>query len=300
MPGWKELWWTMPEGERLFVFLHIPRTGGTSLLQVLRRQYSPPLLYEIDGARVQESIHRLATLPTSEKAQLACIAGHCPWGVHQLVGREAVYFAVVREPVSRIISHYFYVLNNPAHYLHRKVVESKMTLEEYAMSNLSSELSNGQVRLLWGDENASDTQLERALPELFERLTSEQFIGVGTTEWLYECVLALARALRWRSRFLLLGRVNSATPRCSLRVPAVVRRRIAERNWLDVQLYKFVRKKVMPDFLRREGVSMAMGRLYRLLCWGAHSMQGIAGGRLSCLTQQIAILGTTLLLASRR
>ena len=79
--------------------------------------------------------------------------GHMGFGLHDYLPQGASYITMLRDPIDRIVSHYYYVLQNQGHYLHKEVAGKGLSLEQFADSALSTELDNGQTRVLAGLEH---------------------------------------------------------------------------------------------------------------------------------------------------
>lgn len=108
--------------------------------------------YPVDGRDIAGSRTALAGLP--DRSGIDLMYGHLSYGWHELLApRESRYFTIMREPVSRVVSHYNYVRSHENHYLHPHVVEGKMTLAEYVESGVTTEVNDGQARQMSGVED---------------------------------------------------------------------------------------------------------------------------------------------------
>src|SRR5688572_9860373 len=92
-------------------------------------------------------------LSEEKKDDISVLKGHMPFGLHSHFRQEVQYISLFRNPLDRIVSHYEYVLRMPSHYLYEKVTSAKMTLKDYALSDLSGELDNHQCRSLLADQS---------------------------------------------------------------------------------------------------------------------------------------------------
>ncbi len=96
----------------LLVFHHIPKTAGTSLRDLLRRNYAPGALVELEPGRSSEwwaSWYRGLTRP--ERRSLECIVAHGANKVLPTLIEEGVEFRVItllRDPVELCASKYYY------------------------------------------------------------------------------------------------------------------------------------------------------------------------------------------------
>ena len=88
-------------------FLHIMKTGGTSLVEGLRAVASPrPCLFEI-------FLDDLVSLPRHVLEQVPLVAGHLGYEARTLLPAQFVTCVVLREPLERTLSHYGHLRGNP-------------------------------------------------------------------------------------------------------------------------------------------------------------------------------------------
>lgn len=91
----------------LHLFMHVPKTAGTSLKTALARQ--PTLashwLYHCGPFDVSSQV---AALSPRAWQDLDLVGGHFPFGIHHSLGRTCRYSAVLREPLSFLRSYFFY------------------------------------------------------------------------------------------------------------------------------------------------------------------------------------------------
>ena len=110
------------------------------------------------------------------------------------------------------MSHYYYVLQEPRHYLHGDIAGGRMSLAEYVASGITTEVDNGQTRLLAGEELSQQPHGESATPfgrcdrgmlDLAKARLAHNFAVVGVSERFDEAVVLMQRALGWRAPFYL-------------------------------------------------------------------------------------------------
>lgn len=229
-----------PRRPELLLFLHVPKAGGSTLKTILDREYSGRPTWSVNWPAGED----VAAL--EDRASIELIEGHFGFGLHRQFPQEATYITLVRDPVARVVSHFDYVRREPAHPLHRQVVEENLSLEDYVTAGLSDELENGQVRLL----------SEQGLLDEAKRNLVEFFPVVGVTERFDESLLLFRNALGWRRRPLY-ARINATGPRDRSPVDPATRELILTRNSLDADLYAFVVERLDeaigtlgPDFQR--------------------------------------------------
>lgn len=105
---------TDPNTRGSWLFVHVPKCGGTSVLRSIREAYPEPLGLELNGDQFVEKraiLARIADrLPTAR-----VVFGHRVFaGLARSMPRPARMVTVLRDPVDRAISHYNYILTRPA------------------------------------------------------------------------------------------------------------------------------------------------------------------------------------------
>ncbi|MCP4360743.1 MAG: sulfotransferase family 2 domain-containing protein [Chloroflexi bacterium] len=228
------------------IFLHIPKTAGLTLYEILNREYGRNYIYTFVGGRqrLQQSMDSFAGQTETERANYRLLRGHTPFGIHNLVPGPATYITFLRDPIKRVVSHYYYVKNNPHHLLHEAVTSQNMSLQMYLSSGINYELDNGQTRQLAGitDEipyGACDQELlDQAIVNI-----DRCFSLVGLTERFDASLLIMQRLLGWHKTPLYVrqnvSRSQSARPELS----AETRQLIEQYNDLDRALYAYGRTR---------------------------------------------------------
>jgi len=84
-------------------FLHIPKTAGQSVHHSLTGLYLPD---EICPARTNEALYKYSI---SDLSKYKLFSGHLDWSIIRLTGRFDYVFTVLRDPLDRILSFYFYL-----------------------------------------------------------------------------------------------------------------------------------------------------------------------------------------------
>ena len=87
--------------EQTLIFLHIPKTAGSTLNQIIDRQYHPREIVSISNAiENAEQINQFQNLSKSQKKKIQVIKGHTYLGWHELLPQPCAYFTLLRNPVS--------------------------------------------------------------------------------------------------------------------------------------------------------------------------------------------------------
>ncbi|MBF2000023.1 MAG: sulfotransferase family 2 domain-containing protein [Synechococcales cyanobacterium M58_A2018_015] len=229
------------------IFVHIQKAGGISLQRILRRKLGPSLPHR--AARLLSGKSQNLPLEASLRAKTPedrYFVGHCCYGVHRLLPTPYTYITLLREPVSRVISLYYYSRSNSTAFYHHHAVNK--SLEDFALHTPLMELDNGQVRFIAGDPHdcfinrTPIGRCDRSLLELAKRNIERDFSWVGLTEYYDQSLLLLAKQMNWNHCLYL--RRNTKQKNSDETISISLREKIAEQNWLDVELYHYAQKRL--------------------------------------------------------
>ena len=217
------------------IYVHIPKTAGTTLYSILKRNL------ERDRIFFAHTAADLASLPAEERVRLQLIRGHFPYGIHRCLSQPVEYITILRDPIERTISNYYYVLRSPDHHLHERVVSQKMGLKEYILECPNKQLDNGQARMISGDGfQAPFGKCGRELLEQAKHNLQNSFSVVGLTERFDETVLLMARRFGWkRTHYVRRNATEKRLPREQLD-PEILEA-VKAINALDLELYAFAK-----------------------------------------------------------
>jgi Galactose-3-O-sulfotransferase len=238
--------------DRCVVFVHLPRTGGTTVERVLGRKYGSRVIHV---ETLWQPLASVGDMPHDERAAARVVAGHVHYGVHEHIPSECDYVTMLRDPVARVVSMYRFIRGNPKHWLHDELVRSGMGLREFAETAADPGVDNGQTRLVAGVGSG-----ELALPpsELgAEDLEAAKrhlrsFLVVGLTERFDESFILLRRALGWRlPMYMSVNAAGESTP-APADDDAIAA--IRQRNRLDLELYEFA-SELFAAAIARQGAS---------------------------------------------
>lgn len=88
----------------MLIFLHIPKTGGTSIIRALSGPKTTIL-----AAKEIGDLYNDVQKPFELAAQKSnVIIGHFPYGVHRYISRSYDYATVLRHPIERVFSDFKY------------------------------------------------------------------------------------------------------------------------------------------------------------------------------------------------
>jgi hypothetical protein len=221
------------------IFIHIPKTAGITLRDIVDTQYDRHACYKIDGERIAESVAEFKALPAARKGKIRVMVGHMPFGLDEFLPQPSRYITFLRHPVDRIVSHYYFVLRDPTNYLHEEVAGRGMTLRDYAISGIATELDNGQTRYL---SNSLDLPYWKCTREHLEiaKHNLKRCALVGLTERFDESLLMLKERLGWGRVFYMPRNVTASRIRLES-LTGYDLAGIETSNALDLELYDFAR-----------------------------------------------------------
>jgi len=248
---------------RSVIFLHLPKTAGTTLNNIINRQYRDDEIYA-SGAIVQDSVAQLKAMEIGEREKIRIFIGHMGFGLHDLLAPPTTYFTILREPIDRVISFYYYVQRNGAHYLHDYVLNDDVSLDEFLTSKATLMTDNFQVRLIsgvWNDIPYGECTRETL--EQAKKNLQDSFAVVGLTEEFDQTLLLLKRALGWDNIYYMRHNVTKNRPQKDVLSPETMAL-LRSHNELDLELYAFA-KTLFAEQVERQGASFA--RDVKLFQW---------------------------------
>ena len=127
------------ERDSILIFNHVPKAGGTSLINFFKELYGADKCYRHRGRNPSDDSYSpaLETISAEDREKLRFTAGHMAHGKHTLFpGRPYLYLGVVRDPIDRIISDYYY--NRTAGRPDLKELTNKLSLSEYLKHKIDS------------------------------------------------------------------------------------------------------------------------------------------------------------------
>ena len=220
-----------------FLFLHIPRTAGTTLNCLLERHFPPEAVLSLYS---RADFDRHAHMDGESLSRLRLIQGHVLLGDYErftLYDMPVRVFTFLREPVARVISEYHFLRTWPESQMYALLNGEGISLAQYVTSDhrlLRYKGSNFMTRVLSGLDPAErpEEALATAMANLRDRVA---FFGL--TESFNASLLVLAEAMGLGD--LLYERQNVLRRPQKERADGAERELVAERNSLDAALYAY-------------------------------------------------------------
>jgi hypothetical protein len=231
---------------RSYVFLHIPKTGGITMYHVLNRQFDRSQVFTIRGIADRREFDKFSE---TSREQLQLVRGHMEFGIHSCLTEPVSYFTILREPVDRVISHYYYHKTRPDDPIYESA--QKLDLKAYVESRIGIFVDNFQTRMLAG--KWYDVPPGQLLPEALEtakRHLRDYFAVAGLTERFDETLFLLKAVYDWRNIYYMRHNVGSYRPhRVDLQsehIDAVIQAKL-----MDLELYAYAQERFAKQIEQR-------------------------------------------------
>ena len=237
----------------LFIHLHIPKTGGTTLRDIIQRQYRAEKILLIP--KLEESENILKEVSTSQINQLKLIQGHLKYGIHNHFHRRAKYFAIIRDPINRVLSTYYYVLSQKNNPQNLSTSNNQMTIYDFVQSGVNPFLINGQTKLISGKTGNIDNPIieSEELFSLAKENIENDFLFLGITEMFDETILILKNMLGWHMPYYSIANRTKKKPNYDAVNPTIISF-IKEHNQLDIKLYNITKTSLLNRIAKENDI----------------------------------------------
>src|SRR5271154_1133422 len=110
------------QNDPLLVFVHLRKTAGTTVSHVMWRQFGRAQAININAPAVQAANEKWNTMSPERRAGVKCVRGHLPYGPDLFAPRKTTCFTILRDPVERVVSEYYFNLRNPGEKFHAVLI----------------------------------------------------------------------------------------------------------------------------------------------------------------------------------
>ncbi|HEY0080868.1 MAG TPA: polyhydroxyalkanoic acid system family protein [Pyrinomonadaceae bacterium] len=234
------------------LFLHIPKAGGQTLGEFVYNQcraeesgedalLKAGVAYLTYGFLKEPDLSVPAHVRSLlQRRDLRAVIGHFWFGLHEHVARPSNYITLLRNPLERVVSLYYYA----------KLSET-MSMEEFVTSPPFKEVDNDQTRRIAGDDPEIGGCTSETLRKAKENLR-KHFAVVGLTERFDETLVLLKRRLGWTREVLSYPRNVNPHRMPTASLPQAVVDAARRRNELDFELWQYA-SALMDEAIAAEG-----------------------------------------------
>ena len=232
------------------IFLHLPKTAGTTLNRLIEWEYPLSEMYSVDPVFFEWSAARLYRLPSERLARTRMFKGHMLFGLHKVLPQPATYITVLRDPIDRVISAFYFMRNYKLHPLYWKFRFQNYTLEDFVRW---SRRDNVQSKIIAGakyEEPCTAEIAERAKNNL-----RQHFSVVGLSERFEESLALMKLRFNWQLSTYSSFNVTRSRPKKRDLSPATLDL-IRESNSFDIELYRCA-EAMLTDAINKNAQEVA-------------------------------------------
>ena len=287
-----------PTAPDILIHMHIPKTGGTSLNSMLQHAFPSDevadtmviddrLYNGLGVASYDLCVQRLTSYSAVDLRRIRYVTGHLCFGVHRIFNRPAKYFTVIRNPVDRVISDFFFRIQENEAYLKDG---KPLSFEEYVEAQQDVFLRDYQVRVISGSAELEAArcppgmqtpgpQVTSAHLEQAKRNIEEHFLTAAPLENILELALLIRKVYRWPMRRMLTEykartrqrpRMHDVSPRTLKTIEECNANDIALYHWAS-ERFALQQRLFEPDLARDQAiftlVSNALNSAGRIVPW---------------------------------
>lgn len=232
----------MTQTKRTVIFLHIPKTAGTTLHRIIDRQYKTAEDTFVINPRV------FMEEPASVRQKGGMVRGHLWYGLHEYVSAPYTYMTILREPVKRVLSLYKHAYRDPHHNMHPKA--KQYSLKEFYDRKIHKEaIDNSQVRMVSGvwDQVPFGACNADLLEQAKHNLVTD-FSVIGTMDQFDESLMLMQEAFDWR--YLYYTKHNTGGSSAKI-VDEETYEHVKKHNEHDIALYRFAKELCQTEIVKR-------------------------------------------------
>jgi hypothetical protein len=243
-----------PAGDKVNVFLHIPKTGGTSLREHIMDNVKA---HQITMPERPENIHHLKKNYSHylNNYDYIYVRGHFAHDWQRFLNdyaQETQCFTMLRDPIARFRSSYQYQVENwliKGSYIETVQSRSPQSLSDvidifdadaqrpaYKHNPFFFEYNDGMTRRLSGaDWNVAYRQTTPAMLEAAKANLKTHFKIIGVTEHYNKFLFLLKNEFDWDIK----PSIRKNVAKKKMQISAIDRDKIAELNQLDIELHAY-------------------------------------------------------------
>ncbi|HEU4771627.1 MAG TPA: sulfotransferase family 2 domain-containing protein [Candidatus Udaeobacter sp.] len=253
------------------IFLHVPKAAGSTLNRLIEWEYRLDEMYSVDPVFYRRSWAHLQRLSKKRLRKTRIFKGHMLFGLHAILPQPATYITVLREPVDRVISSYYFMRTYKLQPLYWKFKVENWSLEDFVRR---SPRENVQCKILAGVEYAKPCSAE--IYETAKENLVRYFSVVGLCERFEESLALMKLRFGWKLERYSSVNVSRSRPRKS-EVSRSILNLIEEKNSFDISLYNYAAELFQSAIETRVA---EVGQIKRELEWRRRRAQTSLGSAL--------------------
>jgi hypothetical protein len=221
------------------IFLHIPKTAGTTVHHILHNEYRGQNFFTSGHYK---DIEKFEKLNDSEKKKIRILKGHFPFGVHKIYPTPITYFTFLREPLKRSISDFNFLLLNHTHPFYEKFINEKYTLKDLLKEGPIKNFDNCQVRYLAAVNDIEYGCINEEIYKIALKNFDEYCEAFGICERFDDSIIYLKHELNWSNPFYIEANVTKKKSYVS-NFDEETYQLLNQYNKYDLLLYDYAFKK---------------------------------------------------------
>jgi hypothetical protein len=216
------------------IFQHIPKTAGTSIAKLFRSQFNRDEVF-ICGTK-DGVLTNFTKLRPDYRRKVKLLIGHVDFGIHDYFDGNVKYFTFLRDPLDRVLSHYYYIRSDINHRYYNAA--QKMDIDQFIEAGVRPRMNNCMVRMISGLNPPFDHCDESMLGQALENINNS-YAFVGFFSSLLESVDLLLHQMNWRPIEVANTNPTKNKPDRS-NVSKVTLDLIRKYNMLDIKFYNLM------------------------------------------------------------
>lgn len=174
------------------IFQHIPKVAGTSLASLFVDQFDRSHVF-ICGSE-DGVLNDFLDLKQNARNRFELLIGHVDYGIHNYFDDDSLYITFLRDPIDRVISHYYFIKYNKLHRFHKEA--NRIDICEFIKSGIRPRMNNCMTRMISGISPEYNCCHEEMIDRALENIESH-YIFFGFLSRLKESVALLIKKMGW-------------------------------------------------------------------------------------------------------
>ncbi len=184
----------MSTPKKQFLFVHIPKTAGTSFALILAKRFRGLRKLQFYSPKEREIYPKLAA---AEKERYDAIYGHIPFIGDQGLKRGIEYYTFFRSPRERLLSQYKHIKGDGNHIIKSKINVDEYSLKDFLKQGFVRNFDNLMTRYLSGNISKEYLKIDQGDLDLALKNFDNNFNIFGLTEKFDESLVLLSDYMNW-------------------------------------------------------------------------------------------------------